>query len=120
MRLFAAILLLLHVNFSMFIAQIDEKDIYDANLQQVQDINSLSEYIQQLLPHHNGHHKKHKDNDDDNARYFHCLKPHFFLAQPSAVVKRESPLPLYNTLPLRDETRLASGFSDTPYHPPKA
>lgn len=118
MKLFAAILLLSHVNFSMFIAQIDEKDIYDAAFQEVQDINSLSEYLQNVFSHHKDH-NKHKDTDDDNARYFHALKPHFFL-QPTVLGKKESSLPLYKNLPLKDETALASGFSKLDSPPPKA
>lgn len=119
MRFFAFILLLLHINFSMFIAQIDEEDIYDATFQQVQDINSLSDYLQQTFSHHKGNHKK-KDSDDDNARYFHCLKPHFFLVQPAAIIKKESSLLLYKTLPLLDETALSSGFLNILSPPPKA
>ena len=117
MRLLASILLLLHVNFSMFIAQIDEKDVYDASFQQVHDINSLTEYLQQVFT-QNKEHKKQKDSDDDNARYFHVLKPHFFL-QPTINVKKESSLLLYKIIPSQNETALASGFVTHPSPPPR-
>lgn len=119
MKPLAFILLLLHINFSMFIPQIDEKDIYDSNCQQVQDINSLSEYIQTCYtnhpkPHHN------KDSDDDNARYFHSLKPHFFLLQPFAVVKKENTNIPHGSIPLTDDASLSAGFSNIQSPPPKA
>ncbi len=118
MRLLAFILLLLHVNFSMFIAQIDEKDVYDADFRQVHDINSLSEYIQYSFSKDKDPHKT-KDSDDDNARYFHALKPHFFLVQPSAAVKKESSLYSYRSIPLQDENSLSSGFFEILAPPPK-
>jgi len=119
MKALAVILLLLHVNFSMFIAQIDERDIYDGNFQQVKDINSLSDYIQYSFAKHKQKQKS-KDSDDDNARYFHALKPHFFLVQPTAVIKKQSTLHSYRSIPLHDEAKLSSGFYDIQSPPPKA
>lgn len=119
MRVLAFILLLLHVNFSMFIAQTDEKDIYDQNSQQVQDINSLTEYLQQTFSHHKE--KKHpKDSDDDNARYFHALKPHYFLMQPVTIIKKEPATHSYRSIPLTDDALLSAGFYDIQSPPPKA
>ena len=60
------------MNFSMFIPQVDEVDLYDANGTRINDINSVTEYISDVLLHHKG--KPRKDEDDDNARYFHCGK----------------------------------------------
>jgi hypothetical protein len=70
-QILALILLLSHVNFAMFIAQIDEVDILDNNGQQQEDINSLIQYIGQVF---HIKHKPIKDSDDDNARYFHASK----------------------------------------------
>jgi hypothetical protein len=53
----------------MFIAQVDEMDTYDANGQRINDINSLTEYISEIILGH--HDPSHPDEDDDNARYFH-------------------------------------------------
>ena len=63
---FAFILLISHMNFSMFIAQVDEVDTYDKNGRQQEDINSMMQYIALVC------HLKHKplpDTDDDNASY---------------------------------------------------
>ena len=66
-QVLAFILLLSHVNFAMFIAQVDEIDIMDKNGQQQEDINSLVQYVGQIF---HIKHKPLKDTDDDNARYF--------------------------------------------------
>lgn len=119
MKPLAFLLLLLHINFSMFIAQIDEKDIYDSSCQQMQDINSLSDYLQYCFSKKDGH-EKHPDTDDDNARYFHALKPHFFLAQPIAIIKKETNLFSYKSIPLKETAKLSPGFYDIQSPPPKA
>src|SRR5438270_1452483 len=68
---FAFILLMLHINCSMFIAQVDEVDVFDKCGKQVEDINSLVQYFANVL---HVHRKSVKDGDDDNARYFHLEK----------------------------------------------
>ena len=55
----------------MFIAQVDESDVFDRTGQQKEDINSLVQYVDVIILKHN-HHTK--DSDDDNARYFHAAK----------------------------------------------
>jgi len=45
MKIIAFIVLVSHINFSMFIAQIDEVDVFDKNGQQREDVNSLIEYL---------------------------------------------------------------------------
>jgi hypothetical protein len=70
-KLLAVILLISHINFSMFIAQVDEMDVYDKNGQQMEDVNSLVQYVANLC--HIAH-KPIKDSDDDNARFFHMEK----------------------------------------------
>ena len=85
-NLFAFILLLAHVNFSMFIAQLDEEDAYDRNGQQKEDVNSLVQFIAESF------HIKHrplKDSDDDNARYFHASKFDEYNFSLLAVIKKE-------------------------------
>ena len=66
------ILLLSHVNFFMFIAQVDEVDAYDAKGCRINDINSLVEYVNDVLLDHKS--PSRPDEDDDNARYFHIIK----------------------------------------------
>ena len=68
----AFLLLLSHVNFFMFIAQVDEVDAYDSKGCRINDINTLCQYIDEVVLNH--HSKPRPDEDDDNARYFHIVK----------------------------------------------
>jgi hypothetical protein len=65
----AFLLLISHINFFMFIAQVDEVDAYAADGHRINDINSLAEYINDVVLHNQD--KPRDDEDDDNARYFH-------------------------------------------------
>lgn len=56
----------------MFIAQVDEVDAYDSEGHRVNDINTLAQYISDVLLNHKN--KSRPDEDDDNARYFHIVK----------------------------------------------
>jgi len=70
----------------MFIAQVDEVDTYSQDGQQKEDINCLVQYLA------NAFHIKHKplrDNDDDNARYFHASKFDDYNFSKLGVVKKE-------------------------------
>lgn len=68
----------------MFIAQVDEVDAYDANGCRVNDINSLAEYIHDVILDHHG--KSRPDEDDDNARYFHIDKTFDFSFSQQGIV----------------------------------
>ena len=81
----AFILLLGHVNFAMFIAQVDESDALDRNGQQLEDINSLVQYIDVIVLKHV--HQNTKDSDDDNARYFHVAEFDNYSFPPIEIVK---------------------------------
>ncbi|MFL5786783.1 MAG: hypothetical protein ACJ748_01910 [Flavisolibacter sp.] len=70
-KLLAIILLISHINFAMFIAQVDEVDAFDKTGQQSEDVNSLVQYLAQIC---HIKHKPLKDSDDDNARFFHIEK----------------------------------------------
>ncbi len=70
-NVFAIIFLAAHVNVTMFIAQVDEVDTYDAKGRPQNDINTLGEYIHDMLLHHSN--KPRPDEDDDNARYFQIV-----------------------------------------------
>jgi len=86
MKIVAFIVLLSHLNFSMFIAQIDEVDVFDKSGQQREDVNSLVEYLANTF---HLKHKPFKDTDDDNARYFHVVKlPNCIMPQP--IVAKEN------------------------------
>ncbi len=119
MKPFAFILLLLHINFSMFIAQVDETDTYDASGQQMTDINSLSDWLQASLSSHKP--VKHKsDSDDDNARYFHALKPHHFFSPYFLLVKKAAVPNTTAFAPALNDNQLLAGFFDIQSPPPKA
>jgi|SRR5436853_7569091 hypothetical protein len=79
MKILAFLVLLSHINFSMFIAQVDEIDVFDKSGQQREDVNCLAEYLANTF---HIKHKPLKDSDDDNARYFHVVKlPGYILPQ---------------------------------------
>ncbi len=69
-KLLAFILLLSHMNTSMFLPQVPEDDVYDANGNQVDDINSVVEYVMVKLG--LDHHAD--DEDDDSGQNFHLVK----------------------------------------------
>jgi hypothetical protein len=100
----------------MFIAQVDEVDVYDKNGNQQEDINSLIEYVSDLC------HYKHKplpDNDDDNARYFHCVKlPNYGFTQHIVIVENNFNC-IERSFPLYIEKRLNSISLDFQGPPPK-
>jgi len=69
-RLIAFILLVSHMNTSMFLPQVAEDDVYDAKGQKKDDINSVVEYIRVAL----GYDKTADDEDDDSGQNFHLEK----------------------------------------------
>lgn len=69
-KVFAFILLLSHMNTSMFLPQVAEEDQYDANGQQIDDINSVVEYIAVSL----GYDHTADDEDDDSGQNLHLAK----------------------------------------------
>lgn len=69
-RFLAFLLLLSHMNTSMFLPQIAEEDLYDANGQQQDDITSVVEYVRVAL----GYDKTADDENDDNGQNFHLVK----------------------------------------------
>jgi len=58
------------MNTSMFLPQTDEQDQYDANGNQIDDINSVVEYIEVALGY--DHHPD--DEDDDSGQHFVLVK----------------------------------------------
>ena len=84
-KCFAFILLVCHMNTSMFLPQIQEADLYDSNGQQVDDINSLVELINVQL----GYDKTADDEDDDSGQNFHLVKnPEYSFQQQSVLIER--------------------------------
>ena len=69
-RLLAFLLLISHMNSSMFLPQVPEYDAYDANGNQVDDINSITELIMVSL----GMDHTPDDEDDDMGQNFQLVR----------------------------------------------
>jgi len=67
-RIFAYILLLIHINTTMFVPVTDERDVYDACGHQINDINTFIGLIDQVIL--GNTEITHEDEDDDLAHYF--------------------------------------------------
>jgi dTDP-4-dehydrorhamnose reductase len=120
-KLMAFILLVSHLNTSMFIPQMAEVDVYDSNGAQVDDINTLVEYIdQEVLGHPDS---TPEDEDDDTERTYHVVKSiefswHPFVQeiQTKVALKEEAATEFadYST------NKPAPGFTNIFIPPPKA
>lgn len=118
MRFIIFVILLLHVNYSMFIAQVDEVDVYDKNGAQVEDVNSLVEYVDVILF---GKEHRHKaDDDDDCARFFHSIKVDYFFNQQVCVTKNISPVFGHKQLfPVYESGKPSSAYTEIQTPPPE-
>ena len=85
-KCFAFILLLCHMNTSMFLPQVAEDDVYDANGNQEDDINSVVEYFRVAL----GYDHTADDEDDDSGQNFHMAKTvDYFYQQPCIIITKK-------------------------------
>lgn len=71
-RIVAFILLLCHMNTSMFLPQVAEDDQFDKNGKQLDDINTVAEYINQVWLGNKDNTPEDEDNDD--GQNFHIVK----------------------------------------------
>ena len=72
----------------MFIPVADEQDEYDSKGRQLDDINSIAQYIKDvLIEHRKG---KHTDTDDDQAHYFTAVKCDYYLFQQIKILEPAS------------------------------
>ncbi|MBS1584758.1 MAG: hypothetical protein JSS82_04365 [Bacteroidetes bacterium] len=85
-RLVALVILLIHINTSMFIPVMDEVDIYDVHGNQVNDINTVVDYVDQVIMKHKP--KPHPDSDDDQAHFFNIIKAQQFIINPFIIIHR--------------------------------
>ncbi|MEP7251834.1 MAG: hypothetical protein ABI683_05620 [Ginsengibacter sp.] len=76
-KLLAFFLLVSHMNTSMFLPQVPETDLFDASGNQLDDINSVTEFIMIKLG--IDHHVD--DEDDDSGQVFHPIKTANFYFQ---------------------------------------
>jgi hypothetical protein len=82
-RIIGLLLLLVHINTSMFIPVMDEQDMYDEYGHQVNDINTLTQFISQEI--FGNKRIIDKDQDDDQAHYFN-IKVHEYTFNFNPVV----------------------------------
>jgi hypothetical protein len=85
-KVLAFLVLLSHMNTSMFLPQLPEVDAFDAVGRKLDDINSMVEYVGVVL----GYDTTSDDEDDDTGQAFHIAKvPNYFLFQPVSIVRVE-------------------------------
>ena len=119
-KILATILLLNHLNTSMFIPQMAEVDSYDSFGTQVDDINTLVEYIdQQVLGHYDN---TPEDEDDDSGQPYHIIKMVDYVWHPyvpavqTKITFNESPAKVFTGY---IEHKLKAGFPTSLLQPPK-
>ncbi|SEP30529.1 hypothetical protein [Niastella yeongjuensis] len=121
-KILAYILLFAHINTSMFIPQMDEEfDMYDNAGNQIDDINTLIEFIDQdVLGHYDS---SPEDEDNDTGRPLHVIKivdysyhPFFEEAQTKVAIKEDPEIVFTGYI----EHKLPAGFTHIVIPPPKA
>lgn len=76
----AFIVLICHINSSMFLPQVAEQDIFNSSGQQQDDINTVFEYINKIIL--GNHLDVPQDEDDDSGQNFHMVKEVNYFFQP--------------------------------------
>ncbi|MFT3934215.1 MAG: hypothetical protein QM726_11405 [Chitinophagaceae bacterium] len=66
------LVMLVHINGSMFLPQVAEVDVYNAQGQQEDDINTVIEYVEENIL--DNHQTNPEDEDNDQGQYFHLVK----------------------------------------------
>lgn len=119
-NLFAFLVLISHMNFTMFIPQVDEVDGFDAAGQQVDDINSLYEYVDEVVLGHKD--TTPEDEDDDSGAYYHIQKvDNYYCNRMVNVVKRAAFFANNKkNFPVLKQEKLPSVFFEIQCPPPEA
>lgn len=118
-RLTAFILILCHINFSMFLPQVPEFDCYDKNGQQIDDINSVVEYVEVTL----GYDHTADDEDDDNGQNFHLVKAVEYYYEQKVVVLETEKVQIEQSVPKHFDHMVPytqTCYPDIPTPPPDA
>jgi hypothetical protein len=117
----AFLLLISHMNTSMFLPQVTEQDAFDRSGRPFNDINSLVEFVNEVILNH--HQSPPIDEDDDNGQNFHMVKMVDYSYQPflseiqEKITVREEPNPPF---PVYHEKETAPGYSSILLPPPKS
>ena len=119
-KVLAFILLISHMNTSMFLPQVVEQDAFDSTGQQINDINSVWEFVDEEIL---GNDSAPFDEDDDNGQNFHLVKivdysytPHFTEVQTKIAI-REEPAVIF---PPYNDDITDQGYTATLLRPPRA
>ncbi|HMW27617.1 MAG TPA: hypothetical protein PKC51_13285 [Ferruginibacter sp.] len=112
----AFLLLLCHMNTSMFLPQVAETDFVDTGGQYKDDINSIAEYFSVVL----GYDHTADDEDDDSGQNFHLTNAYTFFYTPNVLTLEEN---LSGLIP-HNYTGYTSPFPSNPFYdvtapPPK-
>lgn len=115
----AFLVLISHMNFFMFIPQLEEVDLVDEKNQPLDDINSLIGLIDQEIL--GDLHSSPQDEDDDHARYFHIVKIDEYSFHQQVIEVKKPSIASKNKLiyPPYLEQSLASIFFDITSPPPE-
>ncbi|HWJ92520.1 MAG TPA: hypothetical protein VNR87_15490 [Flavisolibacter sp.] len=119
-NLLAFLVLLSHMNFSMFIPQLDEQDEQDEAGCQLDDVNSLYEYIDQVVLGHKD--DTPEDEDNDSPAVYHIVKINGYsfsqnivvIKRPELMLRNKAPYPLFVT------QKMPSVFFEIQSPPPEA
>jgi hypothetical protein len=106
----------------MFFPMIDEEDVYECNGKQRDDINSLVEFVNQILLGHRD--STPEDEDDDQVHFYHIKSAHYFVA-PFAAHPPQAVVQVYSFFAVRlyhipADQRIRDVFYDIVAPPPKA
>ncbi len=95
-KLIAFITLLCHMNSSMLLPQGAELDVFNWSGQQEDDINTVFEYVDQVILGH--HDNTPEDEDDDSGQNLHlvkdvnyCFQPFFTPVERKVIITRKKP-----------------------------
>lgn len=112
--------LLVHVNGSMLLPQVAEHDIYTANGQQEDDINSVIEYVDEVIMGNDA--DMPVDEDNDQGQYFHLVKmvDYYYEIDFSPIRHKPSVRTQKNKYNFSREDKIASVTLEILAPPPKA
>jgi len=114
------IVALVHINGSMFLPQVAEVDIFNAQGQQEADVNTVVEYVDEIIL---GNHKSNPvDEDNDQGQNFHLVKiVDYYFALDIQLLKHKPVLAASKSkFPLFPEVKITPVTLDILAPPPKA
>jgi len=112
--------MLVHINGSMFLPQVAEQDIYNAQGQQQKDINTVIEYIDEMII--GNHDKSPVDGDNDQGQNFHLIKivDYYFGTDFTPAKHKPAGIPAQKTFNLYAEKKISPVTLDILAPPPRS